>query len=387
MNIVIYFSRQINPQSGGTERVAFLLYSYLKEIGQNVVQMACIQQSFTDNCNLDTVYLPDEIEDATPNNVKFLQSYVRDNKIDVIINESGNSDAIFLFSHEYIDQTVKIITHLHFDIFGDITAFYRSLNLPIFNCSVRTKCKNLLKWIKAPYNKHRAIEWKRRRYSYMVDFSDIVVVLTQQHVHDLNEFLSLKLSCKIVAIKNPFSFNLPIYNENKTNTIIYVGRLDYPKRVDRILFVWNEIRNKYPDWQLKIIGSGSDEMRLKFIVDKYHINRVQFVGQTAPAKYYAEAKILLMTSNYEGTPMVITECMAYGVIPIVMNTFPGVYDLIDDNTNGIISPKYDIHKMAKLTESIIKNEEKRSCLSINAYKKIKDQNNQQLLNKWKTILK
>lgn len=51
------------------------------------------------------------------------------------------------------------------------------------------------------------------------------------------------------------------------------------------------------------------------------LQRIEFVGQTDSAPYYSSARILLLTSNYEGTPMVITEAMAAGVVPIVMNTF------------------------------------------------------------------
>ena len=44
-----------------------------------------------------------------------------------------------------------------------------------------------------------------------------------------------------------------------------------------------------------------------------------------------------MTSAFEGLPMTIPEAQQYGVVPIVLNTFSSVHELIVDGYNGRIA--------------------------------------------------
>ena len=86
MNILIYFGPQLNPQRGGTERVACMIADYLLSIGHNVSYMA--STLVEDNLSRKSVFLPDGNDAPTAANIAFVKKYIEKNQIDMILNES-----------------------------------------------------------------------------------------------------------------------------------------------------------------------------------------------------------------------------------------------------------------------------------------------------------
>lgn len=366
--------------------MACLIADYLQKQGHNLFYMAYTPT--LKNGSIESVFLPSKSENATTENISYVNEFIRNNKIDIIINEGGNTDSIYLLSHKNIDKRVKIITHLHFDVCGDIKTFYNSLYLPIKNTPLKTKFINTLKWIKAPFNKYYALKNKKARYKYMLDNSDKVVLLSKYHIRDYKKLVKNGDFSKLIAITNPLTFtNIKDINSIKQNEFIFVGRLDYSsKRVDRILKVWEIIQLKNKDWSLTIVGDGTDKKRLEYLSKKLKLERITFVGHTNPQEYYKRAKILLMTSNYEGTPMVIPEAMAYGVIPIVMNSFAGVNELIQNGYNGILTKPFCVTDMANAIQELIDNSTKLDSISNNDRTTICNIDNNSLLKEWDKII-
>ena len=382
MNILIYFGPQINPQRGGTERVACMIADYLLSAGHDVCYMA--STPVEDKLSRKSVFLPDGKDAPTATNIAFVINYIKENKIDMILNEGASNEAVYIFSHEHIPATVKIISHLHFSVLDDIKNFYYTLNYPLKGVPLAQACINILKWIKAPYNKWNALRNKRQRYHYMYENSDTVVVLTDKQKASMESLLRINPSKKVVAVQNPNLVNVSETNFcKKENLIIFVGRLDYSsKRADRVLAVWSLIQNELKNWRIVIVGSGDDELRLKKMSQDWALQRIEFAGQADSAPYYSSAKILLLTSNYEGTPMVITEAMAAGGVPIVMNAFKDADLNIKNGYNGLLTSPFDTKEMAKRVLQLAKNESNLRRMSENAKQTIDGIDNSNRLKIW-----
>lgn len=382
MNILIYFGPQLNPQRGGTERVACMIADYLLSAGHDVCYMA--STPVEDKLSRKSVFLPDGKDAPTATNIAFVINYIKENKIDMILNEGASNEAVYIFSHEHIPATVKIISHLHFSVLDDIKNFYYTLNYPLNGVPLAQACINILKWIKAPYNKWNALRNKRQRYHYMYENSDTVVVLTDKQKASMESLLRINPSKKVVAVQNPNLVNVSETNFcKKENLIIFVGRLDYSsKRADRVLAVWSLIQNELKNWRIVIVGSGDDELRLKKMSQDWALQRIEFAGQADSAPYYSSAKILLLTSNYEGTPMVITEAMAAGGVPIVMNAFKDADLNIKNGYNGLLTSPFDTKEMAKRVLQLAKNESNLRRMSENAKQTIDGIDNSNRLKIW-----
>jgi len=130
------------------------------------------------------------------------------------------------------------------------------------------------------------------------------------------------------------------------------------------------------------VGSGDDELRLKKMSQDWALQRIEFAGQADSAPYYSSAKILLLTSNYEGTPMVITEAMAAGGVPIVMNAFKDADLNIKNGYNGLLTSPFDTKEMAKRVLQLAKNESNLRRMSENAKQTIDGIDNSNRLKIW-----
>ena len=112
------------------------------------------------------------------------------------------------------------------------------------------------------------------------------------------------------------------------------------KRVNRIIEVWENIHSQYPQWELILVGDGPHKPLLEKYVEDKSISNVTFVGfiKEEPIQFYKNASIFMLTSDLEGFGLVLIEAMSYGVVPIVYGSYESVYDIIDDNVNGFITP-------------------------------------------------
>lgn len=78
----------------------------------------------------------------------------------------------------------------------------------------------------------------------------------------------------------------------------------------------------------------------------------------------------MMTSNYEGFGMTLTEALQYGCIPIAFNTYSAVKDIIQDSQNGYLIALGDEKTYACKILSLIHDEKLRSALMQNGLNSI-----------------
>ena len=164
--------------------------------------------------------------------------------------------------------------------------------------------------------------------------------------------------------------------------IVYLGRLTYPKNLERMLLVVKELQQKIPNVQVAIIGNGELYEDTNRWISEYHLeNNVKMLGfQKDPYGILKKSKLLILTSRWEGTPMVVLEALGLGV-PVVSTPVDGVMELIKSEENGFLSD--DNGELCCAMEKIIQDEEYWGGLSKNA---IKASNNFNDLEKYKTRL-
>ena len=201
------------------------------------------------------------------------------------------------------------------------------------------------------------------RIDYWLD--DAYVILAESFKKPFMHFTGIKNPQKLFAINNPLTIE---HNENtqKENVILYCGRLDeHQKRVSRILDIWDLIMVNLPDWRLEIVGDGPDRSRYEEQASSLY--NVSFVGFQNPGSYYATAKILLMTSDFEGWPLVLVEAMSYGCVPVALGSYEAIWDVINDGMNGIVVPTpFNIQYFTSSILSLVNDHHRLSQMSENA---------------------
>lgn len=190
----------------------------------------------------------------------------------------------------------------------------------------------------------------------------------------------------IEVIPNAAMFVADRYSDVSNKRVIAVGRLDYQKGFDRLIQAWEIVykSGKYNDWRLDIFGQGEWKEMLQGMIDERGLNSSAFINKPTKniGKEYAESAMLVMSSNYEGFPMVMIEAMACG-LPVVAFDFKcGPKDIIREGENGLIIPNGDIKALA---EGIIKLMEDTNCrkrMSANARKIVDTYSEKTVMNKW-----
>lgn len=172
-----------------------------------------------------------------------------------------------------------------------------------------------------------------------------VVVLTKRDAVRLSKYHD-----HVAEIPNPVFFkNYQIYHRNKI--AIAVGRLSKQKGFDRLINIWRVFSSQNNEWTLLIVGNGELENELKKQAADLTINgKLFFTGkQSKMDEFYKKADVILMTSHYEGLPMVLLEAKAWSLPAIAFNCPTGPSEIITDQVDGFLIPNDD---QAKFVETL-----------------------------------
>ncbi len=274
------------------------------------------------------------------NHKRTLETFINDNKFDIVISLGGKE-------LEFIDQLnicANIIVELHF------SKNYRIHYLNSIN-------KNNFLW--NFYGRIRTIQLVKK-----IRKIDKLVVLTKSDLQDWQRELT-----NVIQIPNF------ITRINKTPALLFspniitIGRLDHQKGYDLLIEVWRLVALKHPEWKLNIYGSGNQENELKNLVLKYNLeNSIIFHGKTNNAsEEYLLNSIYVMSSRFEGFPLVLLEAMSFGLPVISFDCEHGPSEIIRDYYNGFLITNFNFKNFAEKISMLINNYELRKSLGTNAY--------------------
>ena len=134
-----------------------------------------------------------------------------------------------------------------------------------------------------------------------------------------------------------------------THRVIAVGRLDYQKGFDRLIDAWALLPESLRRvWRLDIFGQGEWREPLQAQILRRGIGASARINAPTQNIFeeYAGSEFLVMSSHYEGFPMVMIEAMACGLPVVSFDFLCGPRDIIRPGENGLIVPEGDVASMA-----------------------------------------
>lgn len=190
----------------------------------------------------------------------------------------------------------------------------------------------------------------------------------------------------ISVIPNPLSF-YPVQAAALDNKqVIAVGRMTYQKGFDMLIEAWKTVSSKHPDWILKIYGGGEKEA-YQLQIDRLGIGATCFLedGTDTIGEKYDESSIFVLSSRYEGFPMVLGETMAYGVPPVSFTCPCGPRDIIVHKRNGLLVENGHIPQLADHICYLIENETERKIMGQNARNDVQKFDIAPIALQWRTL--
>lgn len=189
----------------------------------------------------------------------------------------------------------------------------------------------------------------------------------------------------VINIPNILSFrNVDKYADLKSKTAIAVGRLDNQKGFDTLINMWAEIVKQCKDWKLNIFGQGEDEDYLNQLICKLNLKDSVFINRPDKniQQRYLESSLLLMTSNYEGWGLVLTEAMQCGLPVVAFACKCGPKDIINNGVDGFCIPYKNKNLFVKHAIQLMNDEKLRFTMGYNARNNIQRYSIDNVMPKW-----
>ncbi|WP_157785438.1 glycosyltransferase [Alicyclobacillus hesperidum] len=142
-------------------------------------------------------------------------------------------------------------------------------------------------------------------------------------------------------------------------TFVYVGRLDMAqKRFDVLLQALSRLRHY--DWRLRVVGdvvldSDDTKVTIETLVKELKlVDRIDWMGwQTSPWAVVESASALVLTSDWEGFPLVMVEALARGIPVISSNCPTGPADIVLPGVNGWLFEPGNVEQLSSILDGIL----------------------------------
>ncbi|MFI9105313.1 glycosyltransferase family 4 protein [Streptomyces fildesensis] len=150
-----------------------------------------------------------------------------------------------------------------------------------------------------------------------------------------------------------------------SRVVIGAGRLDPVKRYDLLIQAFDQLRQDFPDWQLRIYGQGPERSALRALISELHATeRILLMGSAAPLDpEWVKGSIAAITSRAESFGMTIVEAMRCG-LPVVSTDCPvGPREIIQDDVDGLLVRSGDVRAIADGLRRLMEDDELRARMA------------------------
>ncbi len=171
-----------------------------------------------------------------------------------------------------------------------------------------------------------------------------------------HKFVKAKSQILYNVIDKGALYNRVAHDKNEYNySVVYVGRLSYQKNPERLMHIFKEVCERKPDVRIAVVGDGDySGYVVKFIARNHIGGCIDYLGyKDNPLKIVHDSRVLVMTSRFEGMPMIAIEAQILG-IPVVSTPVDGMKEIIIDGQNGFLSNNDDelVHAIIELITNV-----------------------------------
>lgn len=317
---------------GGIENALVTLVNYLAQLKDE-------EQNFMYNITLVLEKKQGVFLDTINKRIKIIEYEPSNNKL-ILIRKAIN----FLKQKQFIRQYKNKF---------DFSCCYATYSLPA-SFVARTASKNSVLWVHSEY-----MEVLGEKTAYIKFFNNIkidkykkIVFVSKNACDIFKEVYVLKnkdLLPKIEVINNLINGKKIIHDSNekindlkkeKIYTFLNISRhTEEDKKISRLIKAADKLKNAGYKFRLILIGDGKDSIIYKDMANKLKLDdKLIFLGKKEnPYPYYKLSDCFVLTSEYEGFPVVYNECRVLG-LPIITTDVSDSKEVID-NKYGVVVEK------------------------------------------------
>lgn len=347
---ICFLINNLNNRAG-TERSATLIANSLAENGYNVSILSFVdvdKPGYDINNNIKIIDLGVKCKNNKIGYfkiVKAIKKLMIKEQVDVLIEAEVYNRLFTTLALKNIKT--KVITWEHFNYF----------------VTLNRKERKFARWLAAKY-------------------SDAIVTLTEKD--KLNYLKNLNCNALVKNIANTLVYYPKEFSKLESKKVLAVGRLNYQKGFDVLIEIWNKSYMKEKGWMLEIVGDGEDREKLERKIEQYNLQSsiILTPATNQIQEKYLQSNLYVMTSRFEGFPMVLIEALAFGLPAISFDCQTGPSELIHDGENGYLIEDNNIDMFVDRLNALSLDNAKIKCMGSNATESIKDLDIKYISKKW-----
>lgn len=340
---------------GGTERVTSIIANGLKKREYKIYIISCRNGKnpcYTVDSDVELLSLQGEkIHNAISrkwNSFFSLKQYVRKYHIDIMI-------------------AVDVMLYLY-----------------LFPLQQTEKCR-CIAWEHFNYYDSDKIIYREIR-KFVAKNADKLVVLGKNDLNNYRKEVGKTINAQYIY--NPLPIELTnTYKGASSHKIISVGRLETQKGFDRLIEVWKLLENRFPEWELDIVGEGSQRMVLENKIKQYGLTRI-FLKKFSNSilEEYDKAAIYALPSRYEGFVLVLLEAQARRLPCVSFDIKEGPREIISDGVNGFLVEDGNIEQFADKLRQLMIDTQLREKFSTMTQKDLARFETERVVGQWENLI-
>lgn len=170
--------------------------------------------------------------------------------------------------------------------------------------------------------------------------------------------------------------------------LLAVGRLHSDKGFDLLVQAYVQIAGRHPEWDLIILGEGSERQRLQAQIDAAELtDRIAMPGRVGNVgDWYASADIYVLSSRFEGLSNTLLESLASGLTAVCFDCDTGPREVVREGVDGVlVRPNGDVAAMAAALSALMSDDETRRALASRAVEARERFSAQRVLGLWQQL--
>ncbi|MBP5421924.1 MAG: glycosyltransferase family 4 protein [Paludibacteraceae bacterium] len=185
-----------------------------------------------------------------------------------------------------------------------------------------------------------------------------LVVLTESDARDWRQHFK-----NVIVIHNPVTLYPDVIDDlpKDYGRIIFVGRFNHEKRIDRLITAFSIFSDNYKDWHVDIFGDGNEKENLLRQIKELRLEGRVIIHKPTKTIYdeYKRSEMLVLCSEHEASPLVLVEAMACGVPCVSMDCPNGPREIIQDGETGLLVENGNVDDLAHKMEWLITHDKER----------------------------
>ena len=236
-------------------------------------------------------------------------------------------------------------------------------------------------------NAYKKYLYKKPLFPPRIALFDKVIVLSSK---ELNHWQKLHKNIEVIP-----NFLPSIPKESsplQSKIVLSVGRMDKgdQKGFFRLVDIWEIVQKdaRFGEWKLHIVGDGllKEQIQEKIKTKNLQVSIILKPFTNQIEQEYLKASIYVMTSHYEGLPMVLIEAESFGLPCIAFDVKTGPSDIIENEKSGLIIPDGELEGYAEKIKAVMQNQNLRESMGKRAKERGQEKFSKEvILLKWQKI--